>query len=68
MDENRDVKRILEWKPTEKRPRGRPRKRWIDQIREITSRKIGDFEKVKRLARDRDKWRKFIWRLVPDGQ
>lgn len=68
MQENRDVKRMLDWNPDEKRLPGRPRKRWTDQIREITSRKISDFEEVKTLARDRVEWRKFIWRLVPDGQ
>ena len=29
MDDKRTPKRILEWKPTRRRIRGRPRKRWI---------------------------------------
>jgi hypothetical protein len=32
MDEKRTQKRILEWKPVGKRIRGRPRKRWIEDI------------------------------------
>ena len=63
----RDVKRMLEWKPNQPRPIGRPRKRWLDQIKEITSRKIANFEEVLSLARERDEWRRFIWRLIPDG-
>ena len=68
MPEDRDVKRMLDWRPRERRPRGRPRKRWIDQIKEITSREIEDFEEVKSLALERAEWRMFIKRLVPDGQ
>ena len=32
MDEKRTSKRILEWKPIGRRIRGRPRKRWIEDI------------------------------------
>jgi hypothetical protein len=32
MDEKRTHKRILEWKPIGRRIRGRPRKRWIEDI------------------------------------
>ena len=34
MDEKRTPKRILEWKPIGRRIRGRPRKRWIEDIEE----------------------------------
>ena len=39
MDEERLPKRYLEWKPQGKRPVGRPRKRWMDGIREALERK-----------------------------
>jgi len=32
MDEKRTPKRVLEWKPTDRRIRGRPRKRWIEDV------------------------------------
>jgi hypothetical protein len=34
MDEKRTPKRILEWKPIGRRIRGRPGKRWIEDIEE----------------------------------
>ena len=33
MDEDRGVYRVLEGKPEEKRPVGRPRRRWVNNIR-----------------------------------
>jgi hypothetical protein len=34
MDGGRMPRRILEWKPVGRRIRGRPRKRWIEDIEE----------------------------------
>lgn len=68
MQDSRDVKRMFDWKPDNKRPLGRPRKRWKDQIKEITSREIQDFTEVERIARDRIEWRSLTKRLIPDGQ
>ena len=34
VDENRTPKRVLEWKPLGMRIRGRPRKRWIENVEE----------------------------------
>jgi hypothetical protein len=34
MDEKRIPKRVFEWKPTGRRIRGRPRKRWVEDIEE----------------------------------
>ena len=40
MSDTRDVKRMYQWKPTKKRPLGRPRECFKGQIKEITSREI----------------------------
>jgi hypothetical protein len=36
MDEKRKTGRVLEWKPIVRRIRGRPRKRWIEDVEEDT--------------------------------
>ena len=66
MEDSRDTKRMYSWKPTQKRPPGRPRKRWEDQIKEITHRHEPDFQKVKALAIDRKGWRGLLKRLPND--
>jgi hypothetical protein len=38
MDEKRTSKRVLEWKPIGRRIRGRPRKRWIEDVEEVIQR------------------------------
>ena len=64
MPDIRDVKRMYQWKPTKKRPLGRPRKRFKDKIKEITSREIEDFSTVETLTQDRSEWRSFTRRLT----
>ena len=60
MEEGRDVHKFLVGKHEGKRPLGRPRRRWDDNIKM-------DFQKVGRgcgdwmeLAQDRDKWRALV--------
>jgi len=49
---------VLEWKPTGKRPRGRPRKRWLDVVEEDLNRmKVQEWTEQ---ARDREKWRDLV--------
>jgi len=60
MEEGRGVHRVLVGKPEGKRPRGRSRRRWEDNIKM-------DFHEVGRgcedwmeLAQDRDSWRALV--------
>jgi hypothetical protein len=56
MGENRNAYSILVGKPEGKRPLGRPRRRWVDNIK-MDLREIGwDID----LAQDRDQWRAFV--------
>ena len=60
MEEGKGVHKVLVGKPDGKRPLGRPRRRWEDNIKR-------DFQKVERgcgdwmgLAQDRDRWRALV--------
>jgi hypothetical protein len=57
MREKRNAYRILVGKPEEKRPLGRPRRRWVDNIKMVL-REIGwdDVDWIY-MAQDRDQWR-----------
>jgi hypothetical protein len=60
MGEGRGVYRVLVGKPEEKRPLGRPRRRWEDNIK-MDLRKIGiDEVNWIQLAQDRVRWRAFV--------
>ena len=57
MEEGRGVHKVLVGKPEGKRPLGRPRRRWEDNIKM-------DLQEVGRdwmeLAQDRDMWRELV--------
>jgi hypothetical protein len=56
MEGRRIPRRILEWKPIGRRIRGRPRKRWIEDVEE-------DFQAMgirrwRKLSKERTEWKK----------
>jgi hypothetical protein len=56
MDEKRTPKRILEWKPIGRRIRGKPWKRWIDDIEyDIQIMGIRGWGK---LCKEREEWKR----------
>ena len=60
LGEDRGVQRVLVGKPEGKRPLGRPRHRWEDNIKmdlQEVGRGRGDWME---LAQDRDRWRAFV--------
>jgi hypothetical protein len=69
--EKRNACRILVGKPERKRPLGKPRCRWVDNIK-MDIREIGwdDMDWID-LAQDRDQWRVLVNRvmnfLVPEN-
>ena len=60
LGEDRGVHRVLVGKPEGKRPLGRPRRRWEDNIKmdlQEVERGLGDWME---LAQDRDGWRALL--------
>ena len=51
-----------------KRKRGRPKKRWIDNIREdVEEMGLNMVEACRLASSDRDRWRNSVWRLSERG-
>ena len=60
MGERRGVYRILVGKPEGKRPLGRPRRRWEDNIKmDLQEVGFGGMDWID-LAQDRDRWRALV--------
>ena len=60
MEEGRGVHKVLVGKPNGKRPLGRPRRGWVDNIRMDllgVGRGCGEWME---LAQDRDRWRALL--------
>ena len=56
MGEGRGVHRVLVGKPEGKKPLGRPRRRWEDNIK-MDLQEVGGGGDWMELAQDRDRWR-----------
>jgi hypothetical protein len=58
MADDNIVQKIKRWKPMSKRPIGRPKTRWKDDVLEdIKSMNVGSWKKV---AQNRDSWKKVV--------
>ena len=63
MAEDNIVQKINRWKPMSKRPIGRPKTRWEDDVLEnIKSINISNWKKV---AQNRDSWKKCLSKPEP---
>jgi len=60
MGEGRDVHRVLMGKPEGKRPLGRPRHRWEDNIKMDLQEVEGGCEDWMELSQDRERWRALV--------
>ena len=59
MGKGRGVHRVLVGKPERKRPVGRPRRRWEDNIK-MDLQEVGGVGDWMELAQDRDRWRALV--------
>ena len=60
MGEKRGVYRVLLGKPEGRRPMGRPRRRWVDNIRMYLQEVGCGYMDWIGLAQDRDRWRTLV--------
>jgi hypothetical protein len=60
MGEKRTAYRILVGKPEGKRPLGRPRRRWVDNIKMDLREIVSDGADWMEMAQDRDQWRALV--------
>ena len=60
MGQGKGVYRVLVGKPEGKRPMGRPRRRWEDDIKMDLQDVGGSYEDWMELAQDRDRWRALV--------
>jgi hypothetical protein len=58
--EKRNAYRILVGKPEGKRPLGRPRRRWVDNIKMDLREIVWDGVDSMDMAQDRDQWRALV--------
>jgi hypothetical protein len=58
MEENRIPKRVLYMNLETTRPRGRPRNRWLDEVRE--DRRIVGREEWQEKVYDREEWKRLL--------
>jgi len=64
VGEGRGVYRVLVGKPEGKRSLGRPRRRWVDNIKMDLQEVGGGCEDWMELAQDRDRWRALVSRVM----
>ena len=64
MGEGRGVHRVLVGKPEGKRPLGRPRRRWEDNIKMYLQEVGGVCGDWMELAKDRDRWRALVNKVM----
>ena len=64
MEQSRNAYRALVWKPEGKRPLGRPRRRWDNNIK-MDLREVGyDPRNWIALAEDRVQWRTYVMTVM----
>jgi len=60
MGEERGVYRVLVGKPEGRRPLGRPRRRWVDNIRMDLQEVVWEYMDWIGLAQNSDRWRTLV--------
>ena len=67
LDDTRMVKKLMDGRPDGRRPLGRPKKRWEDNVKEtLSSLGLRDTTRWRDLTGNRVEWRNFVV-AVKDG-
>ena len=66
MSTDRMPRRMSEWTPESRRPTVRPRKIWMDGVKDIIKRKNITLIDTKTMSQDRQCWRSFVRQLPTD--
>ena len=63
MEETRYPRKYYEWEPGGRRRKGRPRRRWRDNIKTYVEKRGSNLEDIdiNRTYEDRNRWKTFIW-------
>ena len=61
MEQSRNTYKVLMGKPESKRPLGRPRRRWDNNIKMDLRERGCDPIDWTTLAEDRDQWQAYVW-------
>jgi hypothetical protein len=64
MEEDRIPKRAYEARAIGKKGRGRPRKKWNEEVKQAVENRGMNWKEIKELTKDRNKWRD-MWRRKP---
>ena len=66
MGDERYPKRMLDWTPQGRRPVGRPKMRWLENIERGIARRGSNFNEVNEIGlyEDRHEWRQFLKRAT----
>ena len=64
MGKGRGVHKVLVRKPEGKRPLGRPRRIWEDNIKTDLQKMVGGYEDWMELSQDRERWRALVSRVM----
>jgi len=67
MDEEKRVYKVLVGKSEGRRPLGRPRRRWVDNIRMDLQEVVCAYMDWIGLAQDRDRWRTLVSAVMDLG-
>ena len=60
IERDRITKRVYVGECAGSRSMGRPRKRWIDTVKESLKKRVLDVRQASKMVQDRSEWRRFV--------